>query len=283
MRPKLRRRQNFKLNMPELSIIIVHYRTPELLKLCLDSIKKTVKDISHELVVVDSAAIRGAGDMIEENYPETVFLPLKENLGYSRGVNIGIQRSTGAYLLILNPDIIVTEGAISKMLDYIKKHRDIAVIGPKMMNFNGSPQRTFFSFYKLTTIIARRSFLGRIRPFKKILREFLMLDADDTKIQTPDWVMGSAMMLSREAVNKVGGMDEKFFMYFEDVDWCRQFWHNGYKVVFYPEAVMYHYYQRESKSKLGIFDALFNRKTRWHIKSAVRFFWKYKDLKQKYV
>lgn len=269
--------------MTELSIIIVHYRTQELLRLCLDSIKKTVYGVDYELIVVDSAAVRETRDMIEEKYPEVIFLPFKENLGYSRGVNIGIKKSKSEYLLVLNPDIIATEGAILKMLGYIKRHCDIAVVGPKMMNFNGSSQRTFFSFYKPVTIIARRSFLGKIWPFKKILGEFLMADADENKIQTPDWVMGSAMMLSREAVNKVGGMDEKFFMYFEDVDWCRRFWHNGYKVIFYPDAVMYHYYQRESKSKLGIFDALFNRKTRWHIKSAIRFFQKHRNLTQKYV
>jgi N-acetylglucosaminyl-diphospho-decaprenol L-rhamnosyltransferase len=273
--------------MPELSIIIVHYHTQELLRLCLDSIKKTAYGIKYELIVVDSAAIRETRDMIEEKYPEIIFVPFKENLGYSRGVNIGIQKSKGKYLLVLNPDIITTKGAILKMLWYVKKHPDIAVVGPKMMNFNGLPQKTFFSFYKPATIMARRSFLGKIwpfkKPFKKMLDEFLMADADDSKIQTPDWVMGSAMMLNREAISKVGGMDERFFMYFEDVDWCRRFWHNGYKVVFYPEAVMFHYYQRESKSRLGIFDALFNQKTRWHIKSAIRFFWKYRNLTQKYV
>jgi hypothetical protein len=267
--------------MPELSIIIVHYRTPELLKLCLSSLDKTLAgkvDFSYEIVVVDSAATRISRDLIKEEFPQVKLLSFKENLGYSRGVNEGIKSAEGNYFLILNPDIIATGGSISLMLSYLKKHPDIGILGPKMLNFNGTLQRTYFSFYKLSTIIARRSFLQKLKPFKKSLDEFLMLDTDPEKIQTPDWVMGSAMMISRTAEEKVGGMDERFFMYFEDVDWARRFWHNDYKVVYYPEAVMYHYHQRESRSKLGILDALFNKKTRWHISSGIKFFLKYRNL-----
>ena len=107
-----------------------------------------------------------------------------------------------------------------------------------------------------------------------------MTDANPQKIQTPDWLMGSVLMVRREAINKIGPMDERFFMYFEDVDWSRRFWHNDYKVIYYPESVAYHYHQRESNSKLGILDAIFNKKTRWHIKSAISFFWKYRDLRR---
>lgn len=266
------------MTKPELSIIIVHHRTPELLKLCLASVKKTANDIDYEVIVVDSATTRQGKYAVKENFPEATFLPFKENLGYSRGVNIGMDRAGGNYLLILNPDVVLTENSAAKMLDYIKKHPDIGMLGPKMLNFNGTTQRTYFSFYKPMTIIARRTLLGKFKPFKKALYDFLMIDSDPDKIQTPDWLMGSAIMVNKRAVEKMGGMDERFFMYFEDVDWARRFWHNGYKVVYYPEAAVYHYHQRESKSRLGLFDALFNKKTRWHIKSAVKFFWKYRDL-----
>ncbi len=263
---------------PGLSIIIVHHQTPELLKLCLNSIKKTVSGIDHEVIIVDSATSRKSAEVVKEKFPDALLLPFKENLGYSRGVNAGIKEAAGEYFLILNPDIILTENAASKMLGYMKKHPDIGMLGPKMLNFNGTTQRTYFSFYKPITIIVRRTFLGRFKPFKKALYDFLMADSNADKIQTPDWLMGSAIMVSRQAIEKAGGMDERFFMYFEDVDWARRFWHNDLKVVYFPEAVMYHYHQRESKSKLGLFDPIFNKKTRWHIKSAIKFFWKYKNL-----
>jgi len=279
------------LAKPELSIIIVHHRTPELLKLCLKSLREVlisghrkshgtcdVNKLDYEIIVVDSTVSRKARDLIRENYSEIKYLPFEENLGYSRGVNSGIRNSSGEYILILNPDAIVTEGTIAELLDYMRKHPDIGMLGPKMLNFNGTVQRTYFSFYKPMTIIARRTFLGRFKPFKRALSDFLMADSDPNKIQTSDWLMGSAILVSRRAIEKVGGMDERFFMYFEDVDWARRFWHNDYKVVYYPKAVVYHYHQRESRSRLGLLDALFNKKTRWHISSAIKFFWKYRNL-----
>ena len=281
--------------MPELSlsIVIVHHQTPEFLKLCLKSLKKTldleaqprdylgVEPLSnYEIIVVDSTISRQARDLIKENYPKIRYLPFKENLGYARGVNTGIKNSGGKYILILNPDVIVTDGAIEKMTSYMEKHPDIGMLGPRVLNFNETHQRTFFSYYKPATILARRSFLGRFRWLKKELDNFLMADADPSKIQTPDWLMGSAIMVSREVLNKIGGMDERFFMYFEDVDWARRFWHNDYKVIYYPEAVMFHYHQRESSSRLGLLDAIFNKKTRWHIASAIKFFWKYRNLQK---
>ncbi|MEK7154026.1 MAG: glycosyltransferase family 2 protein [Patescibacteria group bacterium] len=264
--------------MPELSIIIVHHRTPELLKLCLTSIKKTVNNVDYEVIIVDSATTRQGKYAAEESFPEAMLLSFKENLGYSRGVNAGIKKATGKYFLILNPDVILTENAVAKMLGYMKKHPDIGMLGPKMLNFNGTTQKTYFSFYKPITIIARRTFLGKFKPFKRALYDFLMADSDTNKIQTPDWLMGSAIMVARQAIERVGGMDERFFMYFEDVDWARRLWRNDFKVVYFPEAIMYHYHQRESESGLGLFDPLFNKKTRWHIRSAIKFFWKYRNL-----
>ncbi len=267
--------------MPNLSIIIVHHQTPELLKLCLKSVRETSTDLDYEIIVIDSTISRKARDLIHEQYSETRYLPFKENLGYARGVNVGIKNSTGKYILILNPDIIVTSSAIDRMIKYMAKHPDIGILGPRVLNFNGTHQKTYFSYYKPITIPARRnSLLAKIGPFKRALDNFLMSDADPAKLQTPDWLMGSALMASREAINKVGLMDERFFMYFEDVDWARRFWHNDCKVVYYPESTMYHYHQRESSSRLGILDAIFNKKTRWHISSAIRFFRKYRDLRK---
>ena len=244
----------------------------------MKSLKETTANLDTEILVIDSTVSHKARDLIKENHPNIKYLPFKENLGYARGVNIGIQNSSGKYILVLNPDVIVTDGAIDKMLNYVQKHADIGMLGPRVLNFNGTHQKTYFSYYKPATILARRSFLGKFGWFKKELNNFLMADADSSKTQTPDWLMGSAIMVSSEAIKKIGGMDEGFFMYFEDVDWARRFWHNDYKVVYYPEAVMYHYHQRESNSRLGLLDAVFNRKTRWHIASAMRFFWKYRDL-----
>lgn len=265
--------------MAKLSIIVVHHQTPELLKLCLKSIQSTSANLDYEVLVIDSTISRRAKDLISELYSNIKYLPFKENLGYAHGVNVGIKNSSSKYILILNPDVILTDNSIQKMISYMDKHPDIGMLGPRVLNFNGTQQKTYFSYYKPITILARRSrLLGKIGLFRRALDNFLMNNTDPTKLQTPDWIMGSVLLVRQEVIDQIGGMDERFFMYFEDVDWARRFWHNDYKVVYYPEAVMYHYHQRESSSRLGILDAIFNKKTRWHIHSAIKFFWKYRNL-----
>jgi len=231
----------------KLSIIIVHYRTPELLKLCLKRLGKYLGNIEHEIKIIDNS---------------------NNNIGFARGVNIGLCQTTGEYRLILNPDALITEGAVQKMLAYMDKHKDIGMIGPQLKYFNNEHQRSYHRFYRPITIIARRTFLGKM--LKGILDKFLMNDTDPNRIQTPDWILGAAMLVRSSAIDKVGLMDERFFLYFEDVDWCRRFWHNGYKLIYFPDAVFYHYYPRLSTA--------FNRTALWHITSAVKYFWKYRNL-----
>lgn len=262
----------------ELSIIVVHHKTPWFLKMCLNSIKKTAAGIDYELIIIDSSSSRISRDIVTEIVPNAIFLPYKSNLGYSRGVNEGLRLARGNYILILNPDVIVTGDNLIKLLSFIKKHPDIGIVGPQLRNFNNTIQNSFFRFYKPLTVIARRSILGKLKVMRKVLDDFLMADVDPNKIQTPDWIMGSTLLISRHAFEKVGFMDERFFMYFEDVDWARRFWHNGYKVVYYPEAFVYHYHRHESKTKLGMLDVLFNKKTHWHILSAIKYFIKYRKL-----
>ncbi|TSC92007.1 MAG: putative glycosyltransferase [Parcubacteria group bacterium Licking1014_17] len=265
--------------MPKVSIIIVHYRVPELLKLNLKSIENTLKGFDYETIVVDWGAIRKTADMIKEGFPNVRYLPFKENNGYAKGVNTGAENARGEYLLFLNPDIILKENSVQKMVRYMEEHPDIGILGPKLLGFDGLIQHSYFRFYKPITVILRRlSWLAKIFNLRRVIDNFLMLDTNPNKIQTPDWLMGSVLMVSRQALNKVGKMDERFFMYFEDVDWCRRFWQNGYKVVYYPEAVMYHYHQRESYSGWGPLDVFVNRTTRRHIKSGFKYFFKYRNI-----
>lgn len=264
--------------MPELSIIIVHHRTPGFLKMCLKSLIPATAGIETELVIVDSSSTRESRDIIAELAPEAVLLASESNLGYSKGVNMGLERSSGDFILVLNPDVIINGDNLAKLLVFMKKHPDIGLAGPQLRHFNGNIQQSMFRFYRPATVVARRTLLGRLKLFRTILDDFVMADVNPEKIQTPDWIMGSVLMVSRQALNIVGPMDERFFMYFEDVDWARRFWHNGFKVVYYPKAFVYHYHGHASKTKLGVFDALFNKKTHWHILSAIKFFLKYRNL-----
>lgn len=259
----------------ELSIAINNYRNPDLLKLCLESIKKNVKNLEYELIVSDCETQEETEMMMREEYPEVKFFPFKENVGFQVMLNKGIGESKGNFILLLNGDIIVTPESIEKLLSYIKEDPSIGIAGPKLLNFNGTLQYSCFHFYRPITVVYRRTFLNKFSFAKKHLDWFLMKEYDHNSPKEVDWLMGSAMLVSREAVDKVGLMDSRFYMYMEDVDWCRRFWENGYKVVYCPLSVMNHYHGKGSDKGSFFYSIFFNKLTWIHIFSAVKYFNKY--------
>lgn len=259
----------------ELSIIITSYRNPELMKVCLDSIKKCAIGLEYELIVADSATQEDMEMMMREDYSDVTFFPFEKNVGFQALVKKGIENSCGKYLLMLNGDIIVTEESIQKMLEFIKNDSKVGMVGPKLLNFNGTLQNSCFRFYKPLTIVYRRTFLGKFAFAKKHLNWFLMNDYNHETPKEVDWLMGSAIMFSRKALEKVGTMDTRYFMYMEDVDWCRRFWEEGFKVVYCPEALMHHYHGKGSAKGGVVRSLLFNKYTWIHIASALKYFRKF--------
>ncbi len=260
-----------------LSVIIVNYKTPDILKLCIRSIIETVKKTDYEIIVVDLESDYETECEIKSKFTNIKFIASKENLGYAKSVNLGIKNAKGDYFLILNPDIIAKKDAIDKMLGFVKSQKNIGVLGPRLLNFNGSTQQSAFRFYSPMTIFLRRTFFGKTKLGKKHLDKFTLKDKNiltTNEPKTVDWLMGSSLLIPKDALKKVGGMDEIFFMYFEDVDWCLRFWKNGYKVIYFPYAKMYHYHRQSSK-KSGIIKTLFNKMTKEHIKSSIKYFKKH--------
>lgn len=259
----------------ELSIIVTSYKNPELLKVCIDSIRRNIAIADYEIIVSDVSTEEDTALMMQEDYADVVFLASKENIGFAGAVNRGLKISKGDYILILNGDIVVKKDAIEKLLEHIKNNPRVGIVGPQLLNFNETFQPSTFRFYTPLTIIYRRTFLGKFSFAKKHLDNFLMKDFDHRSNREVDWIMGSSLTTSRKAVEKVGLMDDSFQMYFEDTDWCRRFWENGYSVVYIPEAKMYHYHGRGSAGK-GVLKLLMSNKLTWiHIGSAIRYFLKY--------
>jgi len=272
-----------------LSVVVVSFQNAPVLELCLDSILLEGKNIwkkqrvSLEVIVIDSMAGEKTRDVVKkfilDDHPVKYF-PFKENSGFSRAVNKGIKESRGDYLLILNYDIILTEGALGKMLDFLRKDKKVGILGPKLLNFDGSPQPSAFHFYTPLIILYRRTILGRTKWGKKKLREFIIKVPDDNKekpVSIDGWLMGSALMLRRDNLEKVGLMDERYFMYFEDVDWCRRFKQKGLKIVYFPSVSLFHYHGKQSATR-HFWEALLNRMTIVHIESAIKYFWKFRKL-----
>lgn len=260
---------------PELSIIITSYKNPAVLRLCLESLKKNVLCQNFEILVLDSSTEENMETMMREVFPDVRFFPHSENLGFLGLVNEGIQHAKGNFFLILNDDIVIKKNSVDLLLEYLKGNPHIGILGPKLLNFDGKKQASCFRFYTPLIILLRRTPLGKMKFSANKISHFLYEDKNLGRPQDVDWIMGSAMMTSKKAVEKVGLMDRNFFMYFEDVDWCRRFWENGLQVVYYPYAEMFHYHRKGSATQ-NIFMAIFNSLTRNHVVSVIKYFRKYR-------
>ena len=261
-----------------LTVAINSYRNPEILRLCLRSIKQELAGsaFQYEVLVADSATEEDTEILMREEFPDVPFFPFVENVGFKTLINTSLAKARGEYIFLINSDIILTAGALPKMMAYLKAHPAVGILGPKQLNFNGGIQESCFHFYRPQTILYRRTWLGKLPFGKKHLEWFTMAFYDRKQTKEVDWLMGSALLVTREAAEKVGPMDNRFFMYMEDTDWCRRFWECGFEVVYFPEASVYHYHGKGS-AKGGFFGSLlFNRLTWYHIESAYKYFMKYR-------
>ena len=191
------------------------------------------------------------------------------NLGYSRAVNQGIREAEGRYVLVLNPDIVVFPRALDRLLDFMDSHADAAIAGAKLLNEDGSVQESCRRFYTFWTLILRRTFLGRMFRNGRTIRSYLMRDFDHDESREVDWVIGACMIARRQALGDIGLMDERFFLYFEDVDWCYRTWRSGWKVFYVADALMRHSHARES-ARRG-----FSRQLLAHLLSLLHFYEKW--------
>ena len=253
----------------DVSVIIVSYNSRSVLEPCLDSLKSQRMFDRTEVIVVDNASADGTPDMVREKHPWVTLHAGNQNVGFSRGVNFGIRAATGKYFLILNPDTVVRQDSIEKLFDFMEQTPDAGVVGPKLVFHDGNLQYSCRRFYNWRVLLLRRTFLGKIFPNSKAVSDHLMLEFDHDSTQPVDWLLGAAMMVRREAVESVGLMDERFFLYFEDVDWCYRMNQKGWQVYYHPDAVVVHDYARDSAQ------SVLNRSFIAHLSSLVRYYEKW--------
>jgi len=265
----------------DLSIIIVNYRSLNKLALCLESISKaSLEGISYEIILVEN----NSGDDLSSFISSGVFKEIKlinspRNLGMGGGNNLGIKKARGRYILILNPDVFVKPKSIEGMLNYLKFNPQVGIIGPKLLNSDNSLQYSCFRFPGFFMPFLRRTFLGRYFSSQRDL--FQMKDWDHNSVREVDWLLGSALLFKKENYLPNGktwepSFDKRYFMYFEDIDLCRQAWSHGLKVVYYPESVFIHDHARQS-AKYPWWQAVFcDALARRHISSWLKYFWKWR-------
>jgi N-acetylglucosaminyl-diphospho-decaprenol L-rhamnosyltransferase len=232
--------------MVDLSIVILSWNVRDLLRQCLESVARNRPlsadhpPLATEIIVVDNASGDGSMEMVRAEFPDVRLIANQANRGYTGGNNDGIAAATGRYVMILNPDTRVLDGALTAMVAYADAHSDVGVVGPQLLNPDGSVQSSRRRFPTLMTGLFESTWLQPLAP-RNVLRRYYVLDQPDDAIQEVDWLFGACFLVRREVIQQVGALDEDFFMYSEEMDWCRRIRQAGWKVVYLPQAQVIHY------------------------------------------
>jgi len=233
--------------LTDLSIIIVSWNVVDLLKACLESIyASSLSQYTLETIVVDSASSDNSVQIVRDQFPQVTLLAQTENLGFSRCNNIGLQVANGRYLFLLNPDTEIVSDALAKMLAYMDANPSVGIIGPHTLNSDGTTQSTRRRFPTLAVGFVESTWLQDYAP-KKLLDHYYATDIADDATADVDWVQGSALLARREVYAQIGGLDDGYVMYSEEMDWCKRAKAADRRVVYFGEAEIVHHGGKSSE------------------------------------
>jgi GT2 family glycosyltransferase len=223
------------------SIVIVSWNAREYLAECLWSLRSATAELSAEIIVVDNASSDGTAEMVRSRFSECRFIETGANMGFARGNNIGLKTAKGKYICLINPDVNVPPECLAKMISFMEQNPGIGLLGPKMLARDGLARRSGMRFPTLWNVFLRSIGADKLLKGKAGSGNWLMNDFHFDQLRDMDVLNGWFWMARREAVNRVGLLDEDFFMYAEDMDWCKRFHSKQWRVVFYPDAEATHY------------------------------------------
>lgn len=220
----------------ELSIIIVNWNTKDYLIQCLKSLEQTVKHLKIEIIVVDNGSSDGSVEWIRQKFTKATLIMNSVNLGFARANNQAMALSKGRYVLLLNPDVEAKEGAIENLVAFMEGHPEAGVAGAQLLYPDGSKQNSIANFPSLATELLNKSFLRWLFPTRYPGKE-----STYTKPIEVDSVIGACMMVRREAIDQVGLLDEDYFLFLEETDWCYRMRQRGWKIYHVPQAEVIHF------------------------------------------
>jgi hypothetical protein len=257
--------------MIDLSLIIVSRNVAGLLDRCLESAKQDTlwRRGRMELMVIDNYSRDGTVEWLRRKHPEARLVVNTRNYGFAAAANQGLRASLGAYPVVLNPDTVILKGSLSALLDYARRNPEAGIIGPRVLNPDGSlqPSRRRFPTYS-NILFARKSPLSKLAPQNPWTRWNLMAEVDSRKAQTVEALAGVCLLLNRRMLDRIGLFDEGFFMYLEDIDLCYRARRAGWRTDFIPEAGIIHRWGASSDQEKKIME-------QHHRRSLYRFFCKH--------
>jgi N-acetylglucosaminyl-diphospho-decaprenol L-rhamnosyltransferase len=221
--------------MSDVSAVVVTYNAAPWIERSLDSLRGT----EAEAIVVDNGSTDGTLELVRETFPEARLLQ-EENRGFGAGNNAGMRVASGRYFLLLNPDAWLTDGALGQLVAFADEHPEAAVVGPRLLNPDGSLQRSVRGYPTPWRIATEYFFLRKLAPRSRALNAFFGANFDHESECEAEFLGGACLLVRREAVDSVGGFDEDFFLMSEEVDWLYRFRQAGWKVLFYPGAEAFH-------------------------------------------
>ena len=262
----------------KLSIVVLNYKTKNLVKYFLKKVLSFNFDFKWEIIVVDNASQDGLGKLLKEEFPVIKFIQNKKNTGMGAGNNLGINQSTGEYILIVNPDITLNQLALQELVKFLDTHPDSAIAAPQILNPDKTLQDTCYRWPHVFTFIYRRTFLGQTKKGKQHLYYYTYHDCDLSQAQQVNWVLGGCFLIRRQALIDVGLFDENFFLFLEDTDLCQRLWQKKWYVWYIPAAKVIHLPHRLSSGH-GSFRDIFSRIAWVHLMSWLKYFWKWRKNK----
>ncbi|PWH20804.1 MAG: glycosyltransferase family 2 protein [Ardenticatenia bacterium] len=255
--------------LPDLSVIIVNWNVCALLRRCLHSILTTSTSWpASQVIVVDCASTDDSVAMVQREFPDVQMVASLENLGYARGANLGAAHALGRYIMIMNPDTEVVDDALAVLVRYMDAHPEVGAAGPQLCYADGRAQPSRRRFPTPTTAFWESTLLQQWFPLNRFARYYYMADRAAGSAQPVDWLVGAALIIRRTTWEDVGPLDEGYFMYFEELDWCRRCRAAGWEVHYVPQAVVIHH-EAQSSDQVPV------ARTLHFQRSKVRYFRKY--------
>jgi GT2 family glycosyltransferase len=225
---------------PDVSVVIVGWNTRDLLRQTLESLYRETHNVEFETIVVDNGSTDGSIERVHEEWKQVRLIALPENKGFAVGNNMGFRIACGRHILLLNSDTIVLPSTLYGMVHFLDSHIDAGCVGCRHLNPDRTLQRSMDSFPSLLNDFVSYSELHRLPFMQRFLRRRFPWWSDHKQGREVDWVNGACMMVRREVIAQIGGLDEDYFIYAEEIDWCYRMRKAGWRIYFCPDAEIIH-------------------------------------------